>query len=205
MFSFFLSSQIKTTENCQLFRQSLCQPVSPPSTELERPKPRELTANSTRPEFSITSTPNLQIDSTGWILKLRLLWFCQGPTGVGDFRLRWVKIPPASIGWLQNNTSQLCITIHCFTASADSARFWPVDHGTHRQVPCNRHGKKATIFSRQEMIHKITTKTTKLHLPFLTYEATKKSSQYVDRWWIVNNATWETKCQVYGFIFICIC
>ena len=105
-------------------------------------------------------------------------------------------------------TSKHLATMHNYSllhSIGHSGRFWPVDHGTHRQVPCNRHGKKATIFSRQEMIHKITTKTTKLHLPFLTYEATKKSSQYVDRWWIVNNATWETKCQVYGFIFICIC
>ena len=54
------------------------------------------------------------------------------------------------------------------------------------------------------MIHKITTKTTYLRLPFLTYEATKKSSQYLDMWWIVNNATWETNCQLYGFIVIYI-
>lgn len=48
------------------------------------------------------------------------------------------------------------------------------------------------------MIHKITTKTTCLHVPFctfLTYVATKKSSQYLDMWWIVNNATWETNCR----------
>ena len=97
-------------KRCSLQVESL----PPPPTELERPKPRELTANSTRPEFSITSTPNLQI-WRGEVLPLKFhqvdsTGVLQMPTGAGKSSQIGLKIP--NNHWM---TSKNLATIHRFT------------------------------------------------------------------------------------------